>query len=583
MDIQPIAIQIAKLRFFISLICDQRTNKDKTQNCGVRPLPNLETRFVAANTLISLDRGSGQQMSLTDPRLPKLEKELAVVRHKHFAAQRRRNKLALQKRDNEIRIDIAGVLSDGGLSDEASHRLAAWDPYDQNAFAPFFDPEWMFGIIDGFDIVIGNPPYVRIQTLAGVAPTLVSYLKAKYTAVTKGSYDIYVVFVERGLSLLRKGGELAYILPNKLLNVDYGKGLRTLIARGQHLDQVVDFGAEQVFPGATNYVCLLFLAKRPVDVCKFLNVASINDWYETGAGTAGQLALEDINGSEWLFVDSTVGELIAKLDRAGKPLLDLPVDMSRGSSSGCDSAFFVNQTIVDIEPEVLRIPVSARDFCRYNYEQPDINRIIFPYDCNGGKFRLLAENVFKRNFPKAYRYLLKMQETLYRRKQYTEWYAFSAPRNLMLHMNAEILVPLLANSGSFTLIPSAVRGRLCPMASGGFTLTLQATTPVCSKYLLGLLNSKLLFWRLRQKSNVFRGGWITCTKQYFGQLPIVIPDNSQQVQHDAIVTLVEQCLAAKSMDPQSDILMLEREIDQIVYQLYNLTSNEIAIVEGKDT
>jgi hypothetical protein len=87
------------------------------------------------------------------------------VRHKHFAAQRRRDKLALQRRDAEIREEIAGILAGGGMSGEASHKLAAWDPYDQNIFAAFFDAEWMYGIQDGFDVMIGNPPYVRIQTL----------------------------------------------------------------------------------------------------------------------------------------------------------------------------------------------------------------------------------------------------------------------------------------------------------------------------------------------------------------------------------------------------------------------------------
>jgi len=214
-DIQPIAIQISKLRFFISLICDQRTNKNKAQNCGVRPLPNLETKFVAANTLISLDRGKGQQLPLTDPRLPKLESALAAVRHRHFAAQRRRDKLALQKRDEEIREEIARVLADGGMSGEASHRLAAWDPYDQNASAQYFDPEWMYGITDGFNVVIGNPPYIRIQTLKQQDPAQVKLFKERYEAAKKGNYDLYVVFIECGLNMLSPRGQLAFILPHK--------------------------------------------------------------------------------------------------------------------------------------------------------------------------------------------------------------------------------------------------------------------------------------------------------------------------------------------------------------------------------
>ena len=211
-DIQPIAIQISKLRFFISLICDQRTNKNKARNCGVRPLPNLETKFVAANTLISLDRGKGQ-LVLTDLRLPKLEQELATVRHKHFAAQRRRDKLALQRRDAEIREKIAAVLT-GSMSDEASHHLAAWDPYDQNASAPFFDPEWMYGITDGFDVVIGNPPY-GIRFRAG-APEL-TFPRAKEARKVP---DSYMMFILRSVDLLKSKGVLSLIVPNTFCDLE---------------------------------------------------------------------------------------------------------------------------------------------------------------------------------------------------------------------------------------------------------------------------------------------------------------------------------------------------------------------------
>ena len=111
---------------------------------------------------------------------------------------------------------------------------------------------------------------------------------------------------------------------------------------------------------------------------------------------------------------------------------------------------------------------------------------------------------------------------LRKRKQFKEWHGYSAPRNLDLHNRAQIAVPLLANRGLFALIPPASRGKLCPMASGGFTIALGADCPFRPEYVLGILNSKLMFWFLGCISNVFRGGWITCTKQYFGELPIPV-------------------------------------------------------------
>jgi hypothetical protein len=135
------------------------------------------------------------------------------------------------------------------------------------------------------------------------------------------------------------------------------------------------------------------------------------------------------------------------------------------------------------------------------------------------------------------------------------------------------------------------------MASGGFTINLPPSARVCSEYLLGLLNSKLLYWSLEQTSNIFRGGWITCTKQYFGELPIKIPDTTKPREkklHDRIVSLVQRMLdlhkqlaAAKVPDEktriQRQIDATDKQIDQLVYNLYGLTEEEIKIVEGKAT
>jgi hypothetical protein len=137
-DIQPIAIQIAKLRFFISLICDQKTNTDKSRNLGIRPLPNLETRFVAANSLLGLN----------------LPKNRSLFENPE-----------VQKRDRELTQKIIKLLKADDFGSEDVYRRIAWNPYDHHNVADFFDPGKMFGpeLEHGFDVVIGNPPYVQIQ------------------------------------------------------------------------------------------------------------------------------------------------------------------------------------------------------------------------------------------------------------------------------------------------------------------------------------------------------------------------------------------------------------------------------------
>jgi hypothetical protein len=155
-DIQPIAVQIAKLRFFISLVVDQRVNPN-AENLGILALPNLETRFVAANTLIGIDRP--QQLAFRNSRIDELERELARVREAHFTAKTPATKRKYRERDAALRAEIADILKTDGWDDKTARMLAGWDPYDQNASASFFDSEWMFGLKEGFDIVIGNPPY----------------------------------------------------------------------------------------------------------------------------------------------------------------------------------------------------------------------------------------------------------------------------------------------------------------------------------------------------------------------------------------------------------------------------------------
>jgi hypothetical protein len=221
--------------------------------------------------------------------------------------------------------------------------------------------------------------------------------------------------------------------------------------------------------------------------------------------------------------------------------------------------------------------------------------VIFPYYIgDGGTYRLYSEQELKNKFPRAFAHLRENQPALRRRKQYKEWFGYSAPRNLELHDQAQIAVPLLADRGLCALIPGAERGRLCPMASGGFTITVAKDTRLRPEYVLGLLNSKLLFWRLGTLSSVFRGGWITCTKQYFGELPIRIIDFSNPAdksRHDQIVQLVEQMLAlhlrlSTARTPQEktalerQITAADTQIDRLVYDLYGLTEAEVKIVEG---
>ena len=157
-DIQPVACQIAKLRFFISLAIEQEPEQD-AENFGIKPLPNLETRFISTNTLIGL---KGQR-TLISNKAQNLEQKLRDNRERHFHATTRQRKRACKQRDEELRAELATELKHSGMPADDAESIAHWDPYDQNATADWFDSEWMFGITEGFDVAIGNPPYIQLQ------------------------------------------------------------------------------------------------------------------------------------------------------------------------------------------------------------------------------------------------------------------------------------------------------------------------------------------------------------------------------------------------------------------------------------
>ena len=224
-DIQSIAAQITKLRFFISLICDCEKDANKP-NFGIPTLPNLETKFVTANSLIGLHKvkeGEFVGSLFEDPEIGATKEALRNVRHEHFKAKTASAKQRLRKQDEELRQKLAILLSeDNDYAPEDAKQMAAWNPYDQNAVSPFFDSEWMFGVTDGFDIVIGNPPYISTK---GVKEDD----KRAYEIEFGFSDDTYNLFTFKGLSLTKNGGSLTYIIPKTFWTTQTKRNMRDLL------------------------------------------------------------------------------------------------------------------------------------------------------------------------------------------------------------------------------------------------------------------------------------------------------------------------------------------------------------------
>ena len=346
-DIQPIAIQIAKLRFFISLICDQRTHSDKARNLRVRPLPNLETKFVAADTLLGLNLPKNRSL-FENTNVVQLEKELEKVRHRYFSAQTRKAKLALQKRDRELTKKIIDELKHDSFGNEDVYRRIAWNPYDHHSVADFFDPGKMFGpaLDDGFDVVIGNPPYVQIQKFSAAhkAAWSAQVPKLKTYAPTA---DIYCLFYERGVRLLKDGGQLSYITSNKWMRAGYGEKLRDFFCKDAAVEEVIDFGGVPVFNAAMVDTAIVRLAKSaptasfPSSVLtrSFSMQDSLPDYVQDNAVPFARPA----NGAaSWVVMSPERFRIKQAVELQGVPLEKWQMAIYRGILTGYNEAFYIS-------------------------------------------------------------------------------------------------------------------------------------------------------------------------------------------------------------------------------------------------
>ena len=228
-DIQPIAVQISKLRFFISLVVDQNPTDDAAHNFGIRPLPNLESKFVAANTLIPVEYDAS--LFESTEAILSLKESLKELNHAIFLAKRNIDKQRIKTKIKETRKALAHAIEDTGfVNPGAAQKLADWDMFEQNSSSSFFDSEWMFGIKKGFDIVIGNPPYG-----ATLSAEEKKYFKQLYKTaqtiknVQKGSLDTYTLFIERSFNILSNGGCLSFIVPISITSSDSLSGIHKML------------------------------------------------------------------------------------------------------------------------------------------------------------------------------------------------------------------------------------------------------------------------------------------------------------------------------------------------------------------
>ena len=379
-DIQSIAAQITKLRFFISLICN--CEKDATKpNFGIPTLPNLETKFVAANSLIAKKKQESHNL-FENPEIEPTKKELTEIRHEHFSAKTAYRKSTLREKDKQLREKLAKLLEqDNDFAPEDAKQLAAWNPYDQNAVAEFFDPAWMFGVNDGFDIVIGNPPYIQLQNNGGELAQL--YAPCNYKTYARTG-DIYCLFYERGYQLLKPNGHLCYITSNKWMRAGYGEKTREFFANNTNPMLLIDFAGVKIFESATVDTNILLFAKAANEhktLCAVTNkqnkdsVKNLSVFVQQNGSVC-----EFSNSDSWVILSPIEQSIKRKIEAVGTPLKDWDINIYRGVLTGYNEAFIIStekrdEILANCQTEdertrtaeLIRPILRGRDIKRYGY------------------------------------------------------------------------------------------------------------------------------------------------------------------------------------------------------------------------
>ncbi|MDE0397383.1 MAG: Eco57I restriction-modification methylase domain-containing protein [Candidatus Poribacteria bacterium] len=562
-DIQPIATQIAKLRFFISLIVEQKID-DIRENRGVRPLPNLETKFVAANTLLGVEKPA--QMSLRNPEVDTKEQALAEVRRRHFTARTPRTKERYRKQDANLRSEISTILQRDGFPSETTEKIAHWDPYNQNTSADFFDPEWMFGITDGFDVVIGNPPYISHDK---ISKQLKAKIKNGYQSYQPFA-DIYCYFIEKAIDLQNEGGILSFITSNSYLRAEYGAPIRNLLQSKNILLRMLNIEDSQVFESAIVNVSII-VSHKPTnssdDFCIVVNSPFSGGSFEDFVRANGFNYPQVYFGSKsWNLAEPKLVELQKKLESSGKTLEELNTKIRLGIATGSNEAFLIDEDQRrefceknPINTKIIKPILRGRDISRYSYTLPE-------------QYVLLTKNGVnvERDYPDIYEHLDSFGDKFKNRgAQGQHWTNLRACSFYDDFKKGKIVWIELSDLGRFALCNDEVY----LLNSAYFLLS---PSGMDSKFLLGILNSSTICFYLSLVAETSGMGTSRWINNYVKEFPIPAVTYQQQTR---IIKIVNQILEAKIANPDADTANLEQEIDKCVYALYNLTQEEIAIVK----
>ncbi|WP_395063278.1 Eco57I restriction-modification methylase domain-containing protein [Flavobacterium sp.] len=427
-------------------------------------------------------------------------------------------------------------------------------------------------------MVIGNPPYVKVQN---IPKNQTDYFKKTFESAN-GKYDIYVLFIENSIkNIIQEDGQVVFINPHRFMIAEYGFGLRNYLINKKAISKILVFGVEQVFDAATTYTGIFFFAKnsKNISYCEASNLELNNlnfDSYEFSK-----------IGLVWSFKNENNTNLLDKLTKH-KLVKNIFKGIFQGLISMGDDIQMLEGKIIDdkfigfskrlqknieIESSLMKPILKGENIQRYSELKTNVY-VFYPHIENEKNKTIPIDEVsLKKKFPLGYNYILNFKDELEEKKvkyktNSKHWYSLHRSRELFLFNSDKIITPQLQNKSSFTIDEKS----FFPDA-GGYMLIKKENDLIDLKVYLAIFNSNLFYYFIKQTSTPYNNNYYYFKTNYIQ--PFSIPEIDKEFQNSAI-TLVDKIITLKKLN--ENVEELENEINKLVCDLYNLTEDEILII-----
>jgi methylase of polypeptide subunit release factors len=452
----------------------------------------------------------------------------------------------------------------------------------------------------GFNAIVGNPPYVRIQNFVKYSPEEIEYYRSTmspYTYSKKDLFDKYYLFIERAINLLCEGGRLGYIVPHKFFIVKGGKKLRGFITGTTSLDRIIHFGVTQIFPNRSTYTAIVVFvreAKEKLEFSRIDNLSSI-DIFETTPVIA--YYNDGFGSAPWVFVSETAAKLFHKIISNGtialKSVAEIPVGLQTSSDpiyiftptkeNATHFYFSKDETEYKVEKGICK--PSLYDVSFNGFDTVAANgQMIFPYEIDGYTATVISEVDFQNNYPDCWAYLNLFKAKLEKRSingNGPKWYQYGRSQSLTKFHNADkIVFPVLSQKPSYIIDETNFQ-----FTGGGngpyYSITSNSNYSIY--YLAGLLSHPVLEAMVKSRASEFRGDYYSHGKQFIENLPIRTIDFVDAVEkraHDKIVSSVKSIIRTKQSLKAESTYAKKRIIQRKINRLYNNLFNQVDVLYG---